>query len=539
MPARLLTARPQPQLAQSEAEVAPIIGMDGTRPLFNMPPGVAVYLYNLLPTEYGCRTPKGNRVWAQGLAGGDVRTIYPFNSQVFGGSESRLFVATPAGIYDCTTQGTDTPTAVQTFADTSLDAGFGTFLHHTDPSGNQVLLLADARNGMYEYSPVGPTWTKYTTEITGVDPTKVAFIMNHKGRIWMIERDSSDAWYLPVGQRTGAATKFQFGSKMKHGGYLVGLYSWSVDGGDGVDDYLLGVSKAGDLLAYRGSDPAFADKWDLVGKFFIGEVPENRRIASETGGDTMLLSVYGLTSVQQLLSGVDPNKTERNVTAKIARFVRSAIQSKITLPYWEVKFLMAENLVVINSPRQTNEPYIQYALNINRTAEESGGGWGLLRDVPATTFESYNGTTYFGTEDGRLLQVFGDLAGVDINGAGGEPIEFSILGRFTNYGVPDYKQVQFIRPSFITNNVITVTVKPVYDFQVQEILNSAVPGVVEGSLWDVALWDAAIWSGVSAQSQVGAAQGAGRNVAVAMRGSAVQRATLVNTELTWQKWGFL
>lgn len=539
MPARLLTARPQPQLARPEVEVAPVMGMDGTVPLFNMPPGTAVYLYNLLPSEWGCRTRPGNRVWAQGLAGGDVRTIYPFNSQVFGGSESRLFVATPAGIYDCTTQGTDTPTAVQTFADTSLDAGFGTFLHHTDPSGNQVLLLADARNGMYEYNPTGAVWTKYTAEITGVDPTKVAFIMNHKGRVWMIERDSSDAWYLPVGQRTGAATKFQFGSKMKHGGYLVGLYSWSVDGGDGIDDYLIGVSKAGDLLAYRGSDVAFAEKWDLVGKFFIGEVPENRRIASETGGDTIFLSAFGATSVQQLLSGVDPNKTERNITSKISRLIREAIAAKITLPYWEIKFLMAENLMVVNSPRLANEAYIQYALNINRVAEQSGGGWGLMRDVPATTFESYNGTTYFGTEDGKISQISGGLDGVDINGLGGDPVEFSMLGRFTNYGTSDNKQVQFIRPSFTTTNVLTFTAKAVYDFQLQEIVEASVPGIFSGALWDVALWDQAVWSGLSTETKVSASQGFGRNVAIAIRGSAVQRATLVNTELMWQPWGFL
>ena len=256
MPARLLTARPQPNQSIPASEVAPIMGMDGTIPLHRMREGTAVYLYNLLPTEYGVRTPPGYRTWAQGLAGGDVRSLMPFNSQVFGGAESRLFAATPAGIYNVTAQGTDTPTAVVTFTDTTQDAGFCTFLHHTDPAGAQVLLIADARNGIYEYNPVGAVWTKYTTQMTGVDPTKVAFMMNHKGRIWMIERDSSDAWYLPVGQRAGAATKFQFGSKMKHGGYLVGLYSWSVDGGDGIDDYLLAVSKAGDLLAYRGSDVA-------------------------------------------------------------------------------------------------------------------------------------------------------------------------------------------------------------------------------------------------------------------------------------------
>lgn len=539
MRAQFLTASPQPSLLKPEAEVAPLMGMDGTVPLYNMPPGTAVYLYNLLPTEYGCRTPAGNRVWAQGLAGGDVRSLLPFNSEVFGGAESRLFGVTPAGIYDCTTQGTDTPTAVVAFADNTQEAGFCTFLHHTDPAGNQVLLVADARNGMYQYNPVGAVWTKYTSEITGVDPAKVAFIMNHKGRLWLIERDSSDAWYLPTDARTGAATRFQFGSKMKHGGFLVGLYSWSVDGGDGLDDYLLGVSKAGDLLVYRGTDPAFADQWSLVGKFFIGEVPENRRIASETGGDTMLLSVFGLTSVQQLLSGVDPNKTERNVTAKISRIIRQEIQEKIDLPYWEIKPLMNENIWIINSPKTTNETYIQYALNINRTSEESGGGWGLLRGVPATTFESFNGKSYFGTEDGKVVVITGNLRDVDINGGGGLPIDFSMLGRFTNYGSPENKQVQFIRPAFLTENLVSYEAQAVYDFQVEERGGSIAGGTTQQAQWDVAFWDNAVWSGLNVVTCPGASLGFGRSVAIAIRGSATARVTYVNTELNWQKWDFL
>ena len=539
MPPRLLSARPQEDLLQYETEVAPVMGMDGTVPLNNMPQGVAVYLYNLLPAEYGCRTRPGYRVWAQNLAGGAVHSIIPFTSEVFGGIDNRMFAATKNGIYDITTQGADNPIPVVTFADQSAEAGFCTFVHHTNAAGLQVLLVADSRNGMYEYNPSGSVWTKYTTEITGADPGKVAFIMIHKERLWLIENEQSDAYYLEIGARIGPATKLQFGSKMKHGGFLVGLYSWSADGGDGVDDYLVAVSKGGDVLLFRGRDPSTADAWDMVGVWFIGRVPENRRIGVEDGGDLLLLSIFGVTSVERLMTGLDPSKVSRNVTAKISRFIGDAIKSKGNLPYWEIKPLREENLMVVNSPKLANQTNIQYALNLNRLGEESGGGWGLMRDLPVTTWESYNAETFFGTETGEVCQFTGALDGVDINGENGVPVEFSGLMRYTNYGDPREKQVQYVEANFITTNVIEINTQAVYDFDITELI-TAVSGATDLSAkWDISNWDQAIWSGVSTSRRIEGSLGYGRSAAIAIRGSTIDRATLVNVNIAWQVWSFL
>jgi hypothetical protein len=42
----------------------------------------------------------------------------------------------------------------------------------------------------------------------------------------------------------GTVTSWDFGSKFKHGGNLVGLWSWTVDGGIGIDDYLVAIAPA-------------------------------------------------------------------------------------------------------------------------------------------------------------------------------------------------------------------------------------------------------------------------------------------------------
>ena len=537
---RFFTAQPQPKLVKEFGEHPPVQGMDGTLPLYNMPSQVGIYLYNIMPGEYGNRVRQGYRVWAQNLGGDSVRSIIPFSGKDSTGTESRLFAATTVGIYDVTTQGQDNPAPVVTFPIQTDQAGFVSFLHFTDPQGRQTILVADSVNGLYEYDPQTPGWTKYTTEITGCDPAKVAFLVSHKGRLWMIENDSSDAWYLPVGQKAGQASRFQFGSKMRAGGYLVGLFNWTIDGGAGLDDYLLAVSKGGDVMAYRGADPAFESSWQRVGTWYIGEVPAGRRITVESGGDTILLSTYGLTSVSGLLQGTDPNVTERNLTGKITRLIRNAILNRGNEKFWEVKTLAEEGAVVINSPVEGTAKPIQYVLNLNRINEGSGGGWGLWRGIPANTFEGFQGEAYFGTEDGRVCQMSGSLDEVDITGTSGAPVEFSMLTRYTDYGYPgEYKQVQFIRPAFITSNVMNFEVKAVYDFDLGELPQAPALNVNFGAKWDISLWDEAIWTGLTVSDDVRGGAGYGRNVAIAIRGSCVSTTTLINIEGNWQKWDFL
>jgi len=367
------------------------------------------------------------------------------------------------------------------------------------------------------------------------------FLCSHKSRIWCIERDSSDAWYLPVGAKQGAATRFQFGAKFTKGGYLVGLYNWTIDGGDGVDDYLIAVSSAGDVLAYRGTDPSSASTWNLAGSWFIGKIPAGRRVAIESGGDLLLLSVFGVTSLQNLMAGFEPSKIERNISGKITRFIRNDMLAKKDDAYWEIKLLSEEGVVMINTPKGVNESNIQYVLNLNRLFEQDGGGWGIWRSVPGTTFEPYNGDAYFGTIDGRVCRMRGSLDEVDINGAGGTPVEFSILTRFTGFDAPSrFKQMMYLRPTFIAQNQVFASTRAVYNFQLAEQPALPFSPTLQGNAqWDVSKWDQAVWGGITSGDALFGSSGYGRYVAIAVRGTAVARATLVNIDGAWLPWGFM
>ena len=153
-------------------------------------------------------------------------------------------------------------------------------------------------------------------------------MVQHKLRIWLIERNSNKAWYLPIRAVSGDATEFFFGSKFRHGGELVGLYNWTVDGGTGRDDHLIAISREGDVIPWTGEDPADAMTWTSTGVFFIGRIPAGRKVAAEYGGELFMLSYLGLTTLSDLLRGGNPEDPFRNqIGFHIARLLRQDMKT--------------------------------------------------------------------------------------------------------------------------------------------------------------------------------------------------------------------
>lgn len=134
----------------------------------------------------------------------------------------------------------------------------------------------------------------------------------------------------------------------------------------------------------------------------------------------------------------------------------------------------------------------------------------------------------------------GSLDGVDIEGAGGTPVQFSMLGAYGHGDSPGvYKQVQFIRPQFIANSAVSVSCRAMYDYNLSEP-NLALVGVGGvGSKWDQSLWDQGLWSGTFSSSTLCGGAGYGREFAVLLEGSTSSRATLTSIEGTYQRWAFL
>ena len=261
-------------------------GINSVTSLALMNAAECVYTYNLVAQDLGMVVRRGFEEWAKGWAGGIAKTVIPFEGHQT--SHDKLFVANNEGIWDCTAEGEIAPTKVLTWTTQTGEAGYCSQQVFTNDGNDMFILLCDAVNGYHVYTQTTNTWAKVTLgtgagQVSGIDPTNFNFVMIWKNRVWFIEKDSANSWYLDVATLYGAATKFNFGSQFRQGGSLRTLYNWSLDGGLGLDDLLVAVSSSGDVVVYQGTDPDDATKFAIQGSWEIGSVPAGNRFGTEFG----------------------------------------------------------------------------------------------------------------------------------------------------------------------------------------------------------------------------------------------------------------
>lgn len=531
---------PSPQTTKSVQLAAPVGGMNALSGLAQMSPQDAIYMYNILPTELGARTRLGYREWANGL-GNEVRTLIPFKSNVDGAD--RLFAVTEDEIWDVTNFDT-APTSMVSFTFGGIRSGFGVYLNFTSPAEDQYIYYADEANGLFLYDDSLGTWaqaTDFTAQDTDIPPPAVdiVFIMQHKLRMWFVGRDQTNVWYLEPGSFLGGATQFVLNGKYKHGGKTMGLWNWTMDGGDGVDDYLLVASKSGDIVTFRGSDPASGSTWDNPGTYFVTELTNSRRVTAEYGGELYILCSLGLISFRDLLSGVDPIEDLGSPSYKIQRLVREEVQKGLDSYEWEILIDPTDGSLHINVPVRNNPTgnYWQFVMDLSLKS------WGIWRDVPIVSSETWKGQYFFGTTDGRIYSMLGSHDDTRLDGTPGEPVRFSMLTSFQDMGEPSvYKRSAFIRPMGLITDTVTLDIKPVYDYAVQTVVSSPSSPTTSDTLsaWDAALWDSGTWEGEEGRmGQLYGGSGMGVNLAIAMSGVVNSQSTLVAWDVMWNTGGLL
>lgn len=479
-----------PQVTKAFPVPAPNGGVNRVDGLAEMPPKDAIFLYNMVPSEYGTKLRTGYQQFATNVGTGGVRTIIPFT----GSPNNALFACAQNGIYDITTGGA-APTLKLTFATSNTTSGMGVWTNFVNDAAAYFCLYADETNGYHVYTAATNTWAVVTfgggaTQVNGINPANVAFVTIFKNRVWFVEKNTGNAWYLPAGAIYGTATIFNFGNKFKHGGSLVALYSWTVDGGEGIDDHLVAIGSGGDVVVYKGTDPATATDWFLHGSWFIGPPPVGRRIAGSFSGELYLLSAYGVLPMSKLMSGTLVQLDEVYLSRKITPLINTAMLTTRSSYGWEIRLIPTENILLVSSPKQVGSSYYQFAYSLNTP------GWGIYQDLPYFTGDTWEGDFYFGDDTGVVYLHTGNQDGVTLAGTDGVDITGSLLMSYQGYGAdPVHKRTQFIRPVFLSTSAPSYVVEARYDYDLSEVFGAPSSSTISGSLWDIALWDAGIWVG--------------------------------------------
>lgn len=371
-----------------------------------------------------------------------------------------------------------------------------------------------------------------------LDPANLAYVTVWKSRLWLVEKNTSRAWYGGVNSIFGTYTSFDFGSRMKAGGPLVGLYNWSYDGGSGLDTLLVGVSGGGDIVIYQGTDPTSASTFGLKGVWTVGGVPKGRSIATDTGGDLLVISSLGVVPLSRLVVGGEEFDQSQYATAKIGPVFTRLVSLYGGYRGWAIVTHPTDNALLVLVPTGGDgQPGEQVAMSF------ASKGWFPYRDLPMISAVVWNGELYFGTADGRVCRHTGYVDDVKLDDATDyDAVSFSTLTAYSNLGSARNKQVQLIRPVILSETPnAQVQTAALYDYDFNEPSATGLDAGGGGdSAWDEALWDSAVWGGEHSTSQpIGGAAGMGRAVAISIQGEAIGRTTIVGVDVMWTEGGVL
>jgi hypothetical protein len=538
---RTLRRPPAKPSIQAAHLPAPIGGMNRFNAASAMPPEDCLYLYNLIAAEYVLRSRLGYQEWCTGLTGAadnEVRSILPFTGSAMNGAGDKLFATTSSGIWGVSAS-TDTPSLVQAFGTTTGDAGWGVSCVASTSAGRHLLYF-DEVNGMFVYSE-GGAWGAVAmggggSEIANVDPANLVFGTVFKDRLWMVERDTAKAWYLSAGAIYGAATSFDFGQKMRSGGPLRGLWNWSYDGGGGLDTLLCGISGSGDVVIYQGTDPSSINTFALKGAWSLGGVPAGRRFATDQGGEILVASLLGVLPLSRLVAGGSIDDEKLYATRKVGPYFSLLASTYKSLKGWSVLVHPEDNALMVTVPTAAGAATNQLAMAFSTKA------WSQYRDLPILSAASWNGQLYFGTTDGRVCRNTGYVDNVLLSDPNSwNAVQWSLLTAYQSLGTPRYKRVHSIRPKLLSQAAnATVQATALMDFNLIEPAPPAGGSGGSGSTWDSAVWDTSVWSGdYTATQPLQGGTGIGRDVAIAVRGSAIARTTLVGVDVLFELGGVL
>jgi hypothetical protein len=381
---------------------------------------------------------------------------------------------------------------------------------------------------------IGPSLADQNLGYTA-NPANFVAGCNWKGRPFLVERGTSRAWYLDTNALFGTATSFDFGSRMRAGGPLRGLWNWSYDGGSGIDTLLVGISGAGDVVIYEGVNPNSANTFELKGCWSLGAVPYGRRIATDFGGELLALSMLGVVPLSKLVLGDSSLDLKQYATSKVGPLFAALAASVGSLPGWALDIHPADNALLVLVPTAAGANTTQLAMSFQTK------GWSQYADLPMLSGAVLNGDFYFGSADGRVLKSTGAVDGVTLANPGAySPIQCSGLTASQNLGNTRNKQIQMVRPvvlSGLASPYVEVVAK--YGLDSTAIPQPSTPGT-SGAGWDSGLWDLAVWGGDSSPSQIlSGTTGMGRDAALAFRFAATTPTTLVGFDVLFTQGGLL
>lgn len=300
-----------------------------------MKPTDAVICDNFDPKPGALTLRSGCDNWVTGITGA-VETLMQYAAL---GTRS-LWAAANSAFYDVSASG-----AVGAAADTGHTNNRYQFVNFGTAGGN-FLIVVNGADTPRKYN--GTVWSSNAITGSGLTDSNLIHVNAFKQRLFFIEKNTLNFWYLPVSTIAGAASKFDLSSFFTLGGELQAMGTWTIDGGDGQDDYAVFLTTEGEVAIYRGTDPALISSWFLVGIYKIGR-PISRRCFVKVGSDLVVITEDGFVPLSRaLITGRASPKVA--ISDKISGAVSDAVRSYKSNFGWQALIYPQGDWTMFNIP---------------------------------------------------------------------------------------------------------------------------------------------------------------------------------------------
>lgn len=504
-------ARPNPgkrPVGRGKSIPAPVGGWDAVSALADMKEDRAIVLENWFPTPTDVRVRRGHIQYCNGMGSSVVDTVMVYNGLTV--AASKMFAVTNGAIYDVSSSGAASATT-ETVANNRWQ-----YINFTT-AGGKFLWACNGTDAALHYN--GSVWAEPV--ITGITSSDAINVNAHKGRIWVVLKDSTKAAYLPTGSIAGAATTFELGGLFTKGGYLVAMSTWTRDGGAGADDLAVFVSSRGQVAVYSGTDPASSTTWELIGVYDTGP-PIGYRCFNKVGAELMLLNLDGVLPLSKGLVLDQAAQSQVTITLNINSAMNDAARLYKDNFGWELTPYAKGTMALLNVPVQNGDAQQQYVMNT------ISGAWCKFTGMEANTWAVFKDNLYFGGNDGKVYQA--DTGAIDV----ATPIDAIGQGAYNYYDSKGkLKQWKLIQPLITTDSSNRPAIGLSTDFRDNASLGTPSSTASASALYDVAIYDTDVyaiegrtvadWSGISGLGQCASIHFRSRTGVVGETGDVVMR----------------
>lgn len=359
----------------------------------------------------------------------------------------------------------------------------------------------------------------------------LSFVWAYKNRLFFVQKDTLDTWYLAVDAIGGTLTRLPMGGNFQRGGSLLFGASWSLDSGasGGLSEQCIFATTEGEVAVFQGNNPADAAAWSRVGVYRIGK-PLGNKAFIKAGGDVVIASSIGFVPLSQAIQRDYAALSPSAVSYPIEDAWNEATTLR-GLTGWNCIVWPENQMVCVSPPTSGDSQPVLFVANAR------SGAWARFTNWHAKAMEVFKGQLYFGGPEGKVYAA--NVSGLDdgITFTGVYLPLFEDLGSSASLKIGELGWVA-IRAKAKVN--AKVTLRTDFDLSVPSPPDSSVAGT--GNEWGVAIWGQSIWGAQVANvisQDWQSISGSGYAIALAVQvtsGSVVPTdAELIRSGITYQQ----